>query len=85
VLAFYLAARAVEAAAEFLRLGGYRPSPGDLRRISDTVCRLVLGAVPVIVEDDREISDDELLEAAQSTGRGVVTELLGPPARGALN
>ena len=84
-LAAQLGARAVAAACEALRLGGYRPTPEQLKRIARELTAEALAAGLALAELVAAGSipapgDDDLDEAADRSGAAKVLALLGPPA-----
>jgi hypothetical protein len=85
VLLLHMAALACEAAGEVARLGDYQATEEQLQRVASAIVSRVRAALEQILESDVEVPDAVLLEAARQTGAGVVVELLGPPAPGALN
>jgi hypothetical protein len=84
VLALQLAQAATLAAAEALRAGRYpEPSREAFQRIARIVSQEALAAGLMLCTHP-EISDETLDEAAELTGRVAVVEVMGPPAREAI-
>lgn len=84
VLVWVLTQVAIEAAAESLRLGGYRPTDDAFLRVTRHVCESIRETAPAASRFG-EFSDEELFEAASATGRNAVLAVLGPPAPESLN
>lgn len=83
LFAFAIAETACHAAGEFMRAFYDRPSPEDFERIGATIAQAALASAgPLLISD---ATDDELLEAAEETGRSAVRAVLGEPAPEALN
>ena len=83
LFAFVLAETACHAAGEFMHIFYDRPSPEDFERIGATIAQAALASAgPLLISD---ATDDELLEAAEETGRSAVRAHLGAPPVERLN
>jgi hypothetical protein len=84
VLALQLAERAAAAALEVLQAGGYQPTPEQLQQIAHALTTEALAAGLTIPGNLPEITDEQLDRAADLSGHAAVVEVLGPPARAAV-
>ncbi len=83
LFAFVVAEAACHAAADYARAFYDRPSPEDFERIAATIAQAALASAgPLLISD---ATDDELLEAAEETGRSAVRAHLGAPPVERLN
>jgi hypothetical protein len=84
-LALQLAQRATLAATAALHAGRYpQPSAEQFRRIAAIVSGEALLAGLALAGHPEDATDDQLDEAADRTGGAAVVEVMGPPAREAI-